>query len=54
MTTETSPARKTSAVREPLRPLLARIWRDYLSLHKTVLITSMATIVLPKKLGSVF
>ena len=42
MTTETSPARKTSAVREPLRPLLARIWRDYLSLHKTVLITSMA------------
>lgn len=27
--------------REPLRPLMARIWRDYLSRHKAALVTSM-------------
>ena len=28
--------------KEPLRPLMARIWRDYLSHHKTALFTSIA------------
>ena len=27
--------------REPLRPLLARIWREYLSRHKPAFFTSM-------------
>ncbi|MFN4092747.1 MAG: hypothetical protein ACK4FG_07620, partial [Brevundimonas sp.] len=27
--------------KEPLRPLMARIWRDYLSHHKAALFTSI-------------
>lgn len=35
-----TPAQKTDA-KQPLRPMLARIWRDYLSLHKSAFYASL-------------
>ncbi|MDP3658091.1 MAG: ABC transporter ATP-binding protein [Brevundimonas sp.] len=42
MTTPAPAADDTEPRKEPLRPLLARIWRDYLSHHRTPLFLSIA------------
>ena len=46
----TTPATDTA---EPLRPLLGRIWRDYLSRHKTALFVSMLCAALAGGLSAV-
>ena len=38
----TPPPAPAADSRTPLRPLLARIWRDYLSHHRTPLFASIA------------
>ena len=52
-TTQTTATTPATDMAEPLRPLLGRIWRDYLSRHKTALFISMLCAALAGGLSAV-